>query len=126
MTDNVNHPTHYTRWPVEVIDLTEREGFLYGNVLKYALRAGAKSGATYEEDMAKATWYATRLATRIAKVTSRDDSLRSLRKRGDSAFRYLAERPEDTTEMSNYLRDQLAAIYRQVEKGEANESWDAT
>ena len=125
MTDSVNRPAHYTRWPVEVIDLTEREGFLYGNVLKYALRAGAKPGAAYEEDMAKAAWYATRLTARIAKVTSPDDGLRALRKRGGSAFQYLADRPEDTTEMSNYLRDQLAAIYSQVER-RARQAWDAT
>lgn len=125
MSDNVNHPAHYTRWPVEAIDLTEREGFLYGNVLKYALRAGAKPGATYEEDMAKATWYATRLTARIAKVTSLDDGLRSLRKRGNGTFRYLAGRPEDTTEMSDHLRAQLAAIYNQVEK-EVRKTWDAT
>ena len=68
MTDNVNHPAHYTQWPIEVIDLTEREGFLYGNVLKYVLRAGAKPGAAYEEDMAKAVWYATRFVTRIAEA----------------------------------------------------------
>lgn len=125
MTDNVNHPSHYTRWPVEVIDLTEREGFLYGNVLKYALRAGAKPGSSYEEDMAKAAWYAARVATRIAKVTSPDDALRALRKRGGSAFRYLADRPEDTTEMADHLRDRLAAIYGQVEK-EMHPTWDAT
>lgn len=125
MTDNVHHPAHYTRWPVEVIDLTEQEGFLYGNVLKYALRAGTKPGSSYEEDMAKATWYATRLAARIAKVTSPDDGLRALRKRGDSAFRYLAGRPEDTTEMSNHLRDQLAAICNRVERG-VHPTWDAT
>lgn len=125
MTDNVNHPSHYTRWPVEVIDLTERESFLYGNVLKYALRAGAKSSSSYEEDMAKATWYATRLTARIARVISPDDGLRALRKRGDSAFRYLADRPEDTTEMSDHLRNQLAAIYGQVER-RMHPSWDAT
>jgi len=125
MNDNVNHPAHYTRWPVEVIDLTEREGFLYGNVLKYALRAGAKPTSSYEEDMAKATWYATRLTARIAKVTSLDDGLRSLRKRGNGAFRYLADRPEDTTDMSNHLRDQLAAIYGRVER-RMNPTWDAT
>ena len=28
MSDNVNHPDHYTKWPVEVIYLTERESFL--------------------------------------------------------------------------------------------------
>lgn len=125
MTDNVNHPAHYTRWPVEVIDLTEREGFLYGNVLKYALRAGAKSGTTYEEDMAKATWYAARLTARIAKITTPDDGLRALRKRGNSAFRYLADRQESTTEMSDYLRDQLAIIYSRVER-KVHPTWDAT
>ena len=125
MIDNVNHPAHYTRWPVEVIDLAGREGFLYGNVLKYALRAGVKPGATYEEDMAKATWYAARLTDRIAKVTSPDDGLRALRKRGDSTFRYLANRREDTTEMSDYLRDQLAAIYSRVER-KVHPAWDAT
>lgn len=25
MRDNVNHPAHYARWPIEAIDLTERE-----------------------------------------------------------------------------------------------------
>lgn len=125
MTDNVDHPAHYTQWPVEVICLTEREGFLYGNVLKYVLRAGAKSGASYEEDMAKATWYAARLTARIATVTSLDDGLRALRKRGDSAFRYLADRPEDTTEMGNHLRDQLATVYSWVER-RMRPTWDAT
>lgn len=125
MTDNVNHPAHYTQWPVEVINLSEREGFLYGNVLKYALRAGAKSGSSYEEDMAKATWYATRLTARTAKVTSPDYALRALRKRGGGAFRYLADRPEDTTEMSDHLRERLAAIYSRVEE-RMHPTWDAT
>lgn len=125
MSDAVSHPTHYTRWPVEVIDLTEREGFLYGNVLKYALRAGAKPGSPYEEDMAKAVWYATRLTARIARVTSPDDALRALRKRGGSAFRYLADRPEDTAEMINHLQDRLAAICSRVEE-RMQSTWDAT
>lgn len=125
MSDAINHPAHYTRWPVEVINLTEREGFLYGNVLKYALRAGAKAETTYEEDMGKAVWYATRLVTRMAKVTSMDDGLRALRKRGDSAFRYLTSRQEDTAEMRDHLQGQLAAIYNQVEK-EVRKTWDAT
>lgn len=125
MSDAIDHPAHYTRWPIEVINLTEREGFLYGNVLKYALRAGAKAGATYEEDMGKAVWYAARIATRMAEVTSMDDGLRALRKRGDSTLRYLASRQEDTAEMRDYLQGQLAAIYNQVEK-EVRKTWDAT
>lgn len=124
MNDNVNRPAHYTQWPIEVIDLTEREDFLYGNVLKYALRAGVKSGSPYGEDMAKAAWYATRYATNIAKVTSIEDGLRSLQEREDDTVAYLTSRQEDTTEMRTYLQDQLAAIYAQVEKGV--QAWDAT
>lgn len=125
MNDNVNHPAHYTRWPVEVINLTEREGFLYGNVLKYALRAGVKSGATYEEDIAKAVWYAVRYVDNIAKATSIEDGFRSLRRRGDDAAAYLTSRQEDTTEMREYLQGQLTAIHNQAEK-EVHQTWDAT
>lgn len=125
MNDNVNHPAHYTQWPIEAIALTEREGFLYGNVLKYALRAGAKPGAAYKEDIAKAVWYAARLTARMAAVTSVDDSLRALRKRADSTLHYLASRPEDTTEMRDHLQGQLAAIYDRVEQ-EVRQTWDAT
>lgn len=125
MTDNVDHPAHYVRWPVEVIDLTGREGFLYGNVLKYALRAGAKPGATYEEDMAKAVWYATRIVSNIAMVTSVTDGLLALRERGEAADDYLASRQEDTVEMRSYLQGRLAAIYDRVEK-DVREAWDAT
>lgn len=125
MTDNVNHPAHYTRWPVEVIDLTERESFLTGNVLKYALRAGVKDGATYGEDMAKARWYARRHVDNIAARDSWQSGLDSLQVHFADADAYLTARQEDTTEMRAYLRDQLAAIYDQVEK-ELCESWDAT
>lgn len=123
MSDNVSHPAHYTRWPVEVIDLTEREDFLYGNVLKYALRAGAKSGSTYGEDMSKAAWYAVRYVGNIARVMSVEDGLHSLREREDDAIVYLISRQEDTAEMCGYLRDQLAVIYKRAEK-EAREAWD--
>lgn len=125
MSDNVNHPAHYTQWPIEAINLTEREDFLYGNVLKYALRAGAKPGATYGEDMDKAAWYATRFVTRIAKVMSVDDGLRALRRRGNSAVHYLADCREDTTEMRRYLQDRLDAIYEQARK-EVRQTWGAT
>lgn len=125
MSDNVNHPSHYVRWPVEVIYLTERETFLVGNVLKYALRAGAKDGATYREDMAKARWYARRHVDNIAARDSWQAALDSLQAHFSDAEAYLAARQEDTTEMRGYLRDQLAAIYDQLEK-EVCEAWDAT
>ena len=125
MNDNVNHPAHYTQWPVEVIDLTERESFLYGNVLKYALRAGAKSGAAYEEDMAKAVWYATRYVNDIIKTAPVEEGLRSLQQRRDDAVAYLTSRQEDTTEMREHLQDQLTIIHDQAKK-EVRRTWDAT
>lgn len=125
MSDNVNHPAHYERWSVEVIDLTERESFLIGNILKYALRAGSKDGSTYEEDMAKACWYARKHVGNIADRDSWQAGLDSLQTHFAAADAYLAARREDTTEMRQYLRDQLTAIYGQVEK-EMCEAWDAT
>lgn len=125
MSDNVNHPDHYTQWPVEVIALTERETFLIGNILKYALRAGAKDGSTYEEDMAKARWYARRHVDNIAARDSWQAGLDSLQTHAADADAYLASRQEDTNEMRRYLRDQVAAIYDQVER-EVCETWDAT
>lgn len=125
MSDNVNHPDHYTRWPVEAIDMTERETFLIGNILKYALRAGFKSDNTYGEDMAKACWYARRHVDNIAARDSWQAGLDSLQTHFAAADAYLASRQEDVAEMRDFLRNQLAAIYRQVEE-EVCEAWDAT
>lgn len=125
MSDNVNHPAHYTQWPIEAINLTEREDFLYGNILKYALRAGTKPGSTYEEDIAKATWYAVRFVTNIARVMSVTAGLRALWSHEGSTIAYLTSCQEDTTEMRERLQGRLAAIYSQAEK-EVNEAWDAT
>lgn len=125
MSDNVNHPSHYTQWPVEVIYLTERETFLIGNVIKYALRAGVKDGATYGEDMAKARWYARRHVDNTAARDSWQVGLDSLQTHFAAADAYLMSRQEDTASMRDYLRDQLSAIYNQVEK-EVCEAWDAT
>lgn len=125
MNDSVNHPDHYTRWPVEVVNLTEREDFLIGNVLKYTLRAGLKRDNTYGEDMAKACWYARRHVDNIAARDSWQSGLDSLQAHFAAADAYLASRPEDITEMRDFLRDQLAAVYCQVEK-EVCETWDAT
>nr|DAV43174.1 MAG TPA: nucelotide kinase [Caudoviricetes sp.] len=126
MNDNVNRPAHYTRWPVEVIRLAERETFLIGNILKYTLRAGAKAGSTYEEDMAKARWYARRHIDNIAACNPGPRAgLDSLQAHFADAEAYLTAQQEDTTEMREYLQDQLAAIYDQIEK-ELLETWDAT
>lgn len=125
MSDNVNHPAHYTQWPIEVINLTERETFLIGNILKYALRAGTKPGSAYEEDMAKARWYARRHVDNIAARDSWQSGLDSLQAHFADAAAYLTSRQEDTTEMRGYLQGQLGTIYGQIEK-ELCEAWDAT
>lgn len=66
MTDNVNHPKHYTRFKgVEVIDITEQLNFNRGNVVKYVTRAGAKVGSDEKEDLRKAEWYLRREIKRL-------------------------------------------------------------
>lgn len=60
MTDQVNHPPHYTQHPsgVECIDVTEHMGFNLGNAVKYIWRADLKGSA--DTDLAKAAWYINR------------------------------------------------------------------
>ena len=68
MSDNVNHPKHYTTGNIEVIDFIEDKelNFNLGNVIKYVARAGRKKvqGKTLEnkalEDLKKAQWYIQR------------------------------------------------------------------
>ena len=61
--DQVNHPSHYTAYPVEVIDMIRKvlgpEGFkayCLGNEIKYRMRAGLK-GDNADQDIAKAMKY---------------------------------------------------------------------
>lgn len=71
MTDQIN-PPHYTRFPVEVIDLTEHLTFNRGNAVKYLARAGSKPGADELIDLQKAAWYVDReirLVTKQKEVT---------------------------------------------------------
>lgn len=66
MTDNVNHPDHYTQGGVECIDAiaaattgkTGIEAVCVANVIKYLWRYELKNGL---EDVKKARWYLDRL-----------------------------------------------------------------
>lgn len=60
MTDNINHPDHYTSHNIghECIDITQYQTFCTGNVIKYLWRYGGKG--TPLEDLRKARWYAHR------------------------------------------------------------------
>ena len=64
--DPVNHPSHYTRGKIEVIDFIDDQGldFELGNAVKYIARAGYKTDAV--EDLKKAVWYINR---EICKLT---------------------------------------------------------
>lgn len=65
MSDDVNHPEHYTSHPsgVECITVTEHMSFNVGNAVKYLWRAGLK-GSTVQ-DLKKAQWYITREIARM-------------------------------------------------------------
>lgn len=60
MSDNVNHPKHYTSDPsgVECITVTEHRNFCIGNAMKYLWRCDDKGRAI--EDLEKARWYIDR------------------------------------------------------------------
>lgn len=67
MTDNVNHPSHYTDGKIEVINFIEDKGLNYhrGNAVKYIARAGKKDPEKEVEDLRKAVWYLNREITRL-------------------------------------------------------------
>ncbi|MBR2384449.1 MAG: DUF3310 domain-containing protein [Clostridia bacterium] len=62
MSDNVNHPSHYTDGKIEVIEFIEDKNLNYhkGNAIKYICRAGKKDPQKEIEDLQKAIWYINR------------------------------------------------------------------
>lgn len=62
MSDQVNHPSHYTFGGIETIDFIEDKQLPYhlGNVVKYISRAGRKNPECELEDLLKARWYLNR------------------------------------------------------------------
>lgn len=58
MDDPVNHPSHYTQYEHEVIELTEQLDFCVGNACKYILRSPYKGNEI--QDLNKALWYIDR------------------------------------------------------------------
>lgn len=70
MSEQVNHPDHYTDGGMETIDIIKAKsspeefvGFLKGNVIKYVTRAGKKSNK--KEDLRKAQWYLSKLIEEV-------------------------------------------------------------
>ena len=64
-SDPVENPAHYTRFPVEVITITENLNFCRGNAVKYICRAGAKNPDLEVQDLQKALWYLEREIARL-------------------------------------------------------------
>ena len=72
MTDNVNHPPHYTRGPIETIEIIESAiqdspdmptAFCYGSAIKYLLRLWLKGDPL--ENAQKCRWYLDRLIAKL-------------------------------------------------------------
>lgn len=63
----IDHPSHYNRGKIEVIDFIEDQGlsFHLGNVIKYIVRAGSKGDKL--EDLKKARWYLDRYINEVMK-----------------------------------------------------------
>lgn len=63
----IDHPSHYNRGKIEVIEFIEDQGlsFHLGNVIKYVARAGSKGDKL--EDLKKARWYLDRYINEVMK-----------------------------------------------------------
>lgn len=63
----IDHPSHYNRGKIEVIDFIEDQQLPYhlGNVVKYVARAGSKGDKL--EDLKKARWYLDRYINEVIK-----------------------------------------------------------
>lgn len=60
MSEYINHPDHYNKGDIEVIDVIEdwNLGFHLGNAIKYIARAEHKDNT--KQDLEKAKWYLQR------------------------------------------------------------------
>ena len=67
ISNAIDHPSHYNRGKIEVIDFIEDQGlsFHLGNVIKYISRAGSKGDKL--EDLKKARWYLDRYINEVMK-----------------------------------------------------------
>lgn len=67
ISNMVDHPAHYNKGKIEVIDFIEDQQlpFHLGNVVKYIARAGAKGDKL--EDLKKARWYLDRYINEVMK-----------------------------------------------------------
>lgn len=67
VNDPVNHPAHYTRNGVELIDIIDSLPYCRGAAVKYIYRAGIKDPAKEVEDLRKARWMIDREILRLTR-----------------------------------------------------------
>ena len=67
VTEEIDHPPHYTAHPsgVECIQIIEHMTYNVGSVFKYLWRAGLKDGNPALKDLRKARWFINREITRL-------------------------------------------------------------
>lgn len=78
MTDNINHPSHYTGRDIghECIDLAQHQSFPIGNAIKYLWRYKTKGNPV--EDLRKARWYATKASAMQETVDTKSGDCRTI------------------------------------------------
>jgi len=64
--DPVEHPAHYTRNGVELIDVIDSLPYCRGAAIKYIYRAGIKDKDKEIEDLRKAAWMIEREIQRLS------------------------------------------------------------
>jgi len=64
--DPVEHPAHYCRNGVELIDIIDSLPYCRGAAIKYIFRAGVKDQAKEVEDLRKARWMIDREIARVS------------------------------------------------------------
>ena len=103
MTDPVNHPSHYTAYPVEVIQLTAWMNFCRGNAVKYIARAGLKDPAKEIEDLKKAAWYINYEIDRLEELKAQEQPVNEVEV-PENRFSFL-----DTTALADHVDLQLVS-----------------
>ena len=118
MSDNVNHPPHYTSHPsgVECIQVAEHMGYTLGNVIKYVWRADLKGDAV--EDLRKAEFYLRREIANRMGVGSKSDREKVL------AFADALRAVPIPNVENNWVRNQMEEIIEHIigEVGELAQS----
>ena len=110
MTDNINHPAHYTAGAIECIDalaaategLAGIEAVCTANAIKYLWRWKRKNGV---EDLQKAIWYTERLIKTLDKPVEEHDGC------GECRYYNLEENDEPCVRCkgtANTLEEELA------------------